>query len=321
MRIDQYETSTIENETLFPAAFGNQTKNVRGTDLKNLTNKTADAAVESYVAQHKEELRGPQGPKGDTGAKGATGPQGPKGDTGPTGPRGATGATGATGPQGPRGYTGATGATGPQGPSGSPWGGGTFTGTVRLKNGLLLWPDSGYGWMDLYINGNTMAGSLFADSYGACLRTTIGRLGLICLNGHSIDCTHPNGAWAGVSAGAFTTVSSRRYKENIKPMTDERAKKILDVEVDTYDYKDNMVDENQHDRTGVIAEEVVEIMPEVVLYREIDGLGNVPDSVDYSRFVPSLIRMVQIQQDKIDTLEEQLNDLREQLTDMHAVKA
>ena len=56
MRIDQYETSTIENETLFPAAFGNQTKNVRGTDLKNLTNKTADAAVESYVAQHKEEL-------------------------------------------------------------------------------------------------------------------------------------------------------------------------------------------------------------------------------------------------------------------------
>lgn len=147
MRIDQYETSTIENETLFPAAFGNQTKNVRGTDLKNLTNKTADAAVESYVAQHKEELRGPQGPKGDTGAKGATGPQGPKGDTGPTGPRGATGATGATGPQGPRGYTGATGATGPQGPSGSPWGGGTFTGTVRLKNGLLLWPDSGYGWI------------------------------------------------------------------------------------------------------------------------------------------------------------------------------
>lgn len=29
MRIDQYETSTIENETLFPTAFGNQTKNVR----------------------------------------------------------------------------------------------------------------------------------------------------------------------------------------------------------------------------------------------------------------------------------------------------
>ncbi|PER27466.1 collagen-like repeat preface domain-containing protein, partial [Bacillus cereus] len=60
---------------------------------------------------------GPQGPRGATGATGATGPQGP---------RGATGATGATGPQGLRGATGATGATGPQGlrgatgPAGTP---------------------------------------------------------------------------------------------------------------------------------------------------------------------------------------------------------
>src|SRR5690349_2504531 len=38
---------------------------------------------------------GPQGPKGDTGATGATGPQGLKGDTG------ATGATGPAGPPGP----------------------------------------------------------------------------------------------------------------------------------------------------------------------------------------------------------------------------
>ena len=52
-------------------------------------------------------------------------------------------------------------------------------------------------------------------------------------------------------------------------MTEERAKRILSVEVNTYDYKDNVVDENQYDRTGVIAEKVVEIMPEVVSYREI----------------------------------------------------
>lgn len=67
---------------------------------------------------------GPQGPKGATGATGATGPQGPKGDTGaagaagPQGPKGDTGATGATGPQGPKGATGATGPQGPQGPAG-----------------------------------------------------------------------------------------------------------------------------------------------------------------------------------------------------------
>ena len=46
---------------------------------------------------------GMPGPKGDTGARGATGP------TGATGAQGPKGATGATGPQGPRGATGATG--------------------------------------------------------------------------------------------------------------------------------------------------------------------------------------------------------------------
>lgn len=35
-----------------------------------------------------------KGPKGDTGATGATGPQGPKGDTGATGPQGPKGDTG-----------------------------------------------------------------------------------------------------------------------------------------------------------------------------------------------------------------------------------
>ncbi len=67
---------------------------------------------------------GPQGPKGDTGPKGATGAQGPKGDTGAQGPVGAqgpkgdTGAAGPTGPQGPKGATGATGLQGPQGAQG-----------------------------------------------------------------------------------------------------------------------------------------------------------------------------------------------------------
>ena len=51
----------------------------------------------------------PQGPKGDTGATGATGPKGDTGATGATGPKGDKGETGATGPQGPKGDTGATG--------------------------------------------------------------------------------------------------------------------------------------------------------------------------------------------------------------------
>lgn len=66
-----------------------------------------------------EVIRGPRGPKGDTGA---TGPTGPKGDTGATGPKGDAGATGPkgdTGPAGPTGPKGDTGATGPKGDAGA----------------------------------------------------------------------------------------------------------------------------------------------------------------------------------------------------------
>ncbi|MCI8713796.1 MAG: hypothetical protein HFH23_16425 [Ruminococcus sp.] len=313
MRIDQYEQAAIEDGTLFPAAVGNQTKNILGTELKNFTNDAAGAAVESYVALHKEELQGPQGakgdigaagpqgPKGDTGATGpqgpkgdtgATGPQGPKGDTGATGPQGATGATGATGPQGPRGATGATGATGPQGPSGSPWGGGTFSGTVRFSYRTFVDEICNNSGTTLHLLGNSFLN----------LRSS----GIQCRNFHDT-------AWAGISASGFHNQSSCRYKKNITPMTEERAKRILEVEVDTYDYKDNVVDENQYDRTGVIAEKIVEIMPEVVSYREIEGLGNVPDSVDYSRFVASLIKMTQIQQNEIDTLNADKRHMEERL--------
>ena len=69
-------------------------------------------------------IKGPQGPKGDTGATGPQGPQGIQGETGPQGPQGLKGDTGDTGPQGetgprgPQGEQGPQGEIGPQGPQG-----------------------------------------------------------------------------------------------------------------------------------------------------------------------------------------------------------
>ncbi|EIG1553152.1 prophage tail fiber N-terminal domain-containing protein, partial [Salmonella enterica] len=50
----------------------------------------ADEAVRraEEAAEKAETAVGPQGPKGDTGARGPAGPQGPKGDTGLQGPKG-----------------------------------------------------------------------------------------------------------------------------------------------------------------------------------------------------------------------------------------
>lgn len=67
---------------------------------------------------------GPEGPRGEKGAKGDTGEQGPRGEKGeqgergPQGPRGDRGERGEQGPQGIKGEAGQDGADGPEGPRG-----------------------------------------------------------------------------------------------------------------------------------------------------------------------------------------------------------
>ncbi len=274
------------------------------TEIQNLLAEkldaeTAVATVQSYVAEHKEELSGPQGPKGDNGAvgpqgpkgdTGAIGPQGPKGDTGARGATGATGSqgpkgdTGATGAQGPRGYTGATGPQGPQGPSGSPWGGGTFTGGCNWSGyGNVSWFDG-----DAFHVGSTQ------NSIRLLLRTG---------NNRTCDVNNLSGGWPTLCAGSFNTVSSERYKENIVDMYEEEADKILKVRVTKFDYKDDVIGTSQKDGVhGAIAEEVAKIIPEVVGYRDIEDLGYVPDNIDYSKFAPYLIKKMQMQQKEINEL-------------------
>lgn len=82
---------------------------------------TSDFGDGVSVKSRNTSLKGPQGPKGDTGPRGPQGDkgeQGPKGNTGPQGEQGPAGETGATGPQGPAGQDGATGPQGPAGPAG-----------------------------------------------------------------------------------------------------------------------------------------------------------------------------------------------------------
>lgn len=88
--VDEQDTKTLES-------------------AKQYADNQVQTIVETYVTEHKEELRGE---KGDTGPQGE---QGPKGDTGDTGPQGLKGDTGETGPQGPQGVQGKQGPQGEQG--------------------------------------------------------------------------------------------------------------------------------------------------------------------------------------------------------------
>ena len=128
-----------------------------------------------------------------------------------------------------------------------------------------------------------------------------------------IQCVNlANSAYAPINASAFNINSSKLVKENIKDMTDDEARKILEIDVVDFDYI-----KGEKNRTGVIAEDILEIMPNVVtvpkdydedkVKEDIEN-GRVPNamSVDYSKFVPYLIKMVQIQQKEIEELKARL---------------
>lgn len=88
---------------------------------KQYADNQVPATVETYVNEHKEELRGEKGetgPQGEQGPKGDTGPQGLKGDTGETGPQGPQGVQGKQGPQGEQGIQGPAGPQGEKGADG-----------------------------------------------------------------------------------------------------------------------------------------------------------------------------------------------------------
>lgn len=235
----------------------------------NVTNSgTGTDAVLNFVLQ-----TGPQRPKGDTGVPG---PKGDKGDTGAQGPAGARGATGATGPQGPKGDTGARGATGPQGPAGP-----MSTIAERAANDRFQTGPSNYISVDgsgtTHIRGN--GGVFVNDSSG--------------------------GGWSYIYASSFNTQSSCRYKENVRPLSNRDAQKLLDLEPVQFDYIDPR---NGTDCFGLIAEEAYIVQPQGITLAEVDG-EEVPDAIDYSAYVPQLIKLCQMQQAQIDTMTAQLTGL------------
>ncbi len=93
-------------------------------------------------------------------------------------------------------------------------------------------------------------------------------------------------------------VSSRRYKENIEDMADVSSD-ILKLRPVTFTLKDH---EDQSTQFGLIAEEVNEIMPDLIVY---DKQGD-PQTVQYHELPALLLNELQKAVKRIDELEDQL---------------
>ena len=160
------------------------------------------------------------------------------------------------------------------------------------------------GWADWKI-GSTNYGSIYCNgsNHAFSVRSNSGNQIDLCSDTAMIYCVNRTwSAWATVKGESFTKASSIRYKTNVIDMTEERAKRILQMRPVSYDYT-NMGCER--DQLGLIAEEVEAIDKYAVSYDEY----NRPDSLDYSKFVPQLIKLCQLQQQEINELKETVSKL------------
>jgi len=140
----------------------------------------------------------------------------------------------------------------------------------------------------------------------------------VAINGATYSIANPANFRSAIGAAAS---SSRLTKKNIEDITESEAKKILDIDVKSFDYKDAYILEGYPKRDkyyGVIAEDVLKQIPFVVnvpddydesKIDETKGLHQSLLTIDYDKFVPYLIKMVQVQQKEIEDLKQQLNKI------------
>ena len=161
-----------------------------------------------------------------------------------------------------------------------------------IGSGIYLL-SNGENWKCVFqmgTQGQCAIGSEQADTY-------------IITNGACYVSNNTNTARAPIHASNFVQSSSKRIKENIEEMTKEEAGKVLLLNPVTYDYKNK---ENGTGCRGLLAEDVAPIIPSCVIgnvdcadddEKSIEAIG-----IDYSKLVPYLIKMVQMQQDEINEL-------------------
>lgn len=105
--------------------------------------------------------------------------------------------------------------------------------------------------------------------------------------------------------------SSRRYKENIKPIEAEEIapEKLYDAEVVQFTYKDGyLIDEDSRNNkliSGFIVEDLEKVYPIAIDYND-DGE---PEMWNVNIVVPSMLKLIQDQKKKIDELETRIEVL------------
>ena len=192
---------------------------------------------------------------------------------------------------------------------------GGITGT--LDNDLTL-ATSGTGLSGSADYNNSGAATFTVHSNATSVNeggTIVARNGSGDINVGGITCTGVNAQTGGISCGTITASgditstgdivaylgSDLRLKTNINPIADA-VNKVKSLRGVTYEWNENSNHEGQD--TGVIAQEIEALgLPGIIKERGDGYLG-----VRYERLVPLLIEAIKELSDKVDSLEERLNN-------------
>lgn len=108
-----------------------------------------------------------------------------------------------------------------------------------------------------------------------------------------------NGSTGYITCTGVTQTSSKRYKEDIKPMQLDRAKYLYDMKFSSFRYK-NDEELNRGICYGLIAEDVAKLgLNDIVIYDEESR----PDAIDYTKLIPYMGKLIQNINTRLERLE------------------
>ena len=233
---------------------------------------------------------GPQGNKGQKGEIGAPGPQGNKGNTGGSGTSGSSGTSGATGGKGQKGEVGAPGGPGAKGNTGSPGSKGQKgevggPGGPGPKGNTGSKGNTGTGTKGQKGETGSNAGiTSFTNGADNRVVTATSSTGLnaeanLTFDGTDLRCTGDIIAYYS---------SDARLKDNITPI-ENALSKVLTLSGVKWDWNENASPEVRANvpNVGLIAQEVQQVLPEVVTERKDGYLA-----LDYNKLIGLLVEAI-----------------------------
>lgn len=181
--------------------------------------------------------------------------------------------------------------------------GGTLTGTLNTRN---IRVGDAYG----------IAVGSSASKYYACYNGTgiesNGDFQIKCksgnpgffTNGHLYMLKLSGSGWSGIYASEFSVQSTKHSKENFSSITDEEALNLLKIQPMHFDYI-----RGEKNQSGFIAEDVEEFFPDICSYNVSETEEKNLFGLDYSKFSPYIIKLLQLLHEKVSVLDQKNSDL------------